>query len=90
MPRRPSRPRNRIVKPTRRRALELLAGCGADGCSEAVMKAHGFTVEQMMELVRDGLAMATPQRVKAGRARMEAATVRITDAGRKALTGMKR
>jgi hypothetical protein len=41
----------------------------------------------MVELVRAGLATATPQRVKAGRERMEVATLRITEAGRKALAG---
>jgi hypothetical protein len=29
-------------KPDRRRALELLASC-PDGCTEAMMLAHGFT-----------------------------------------------
>jgi len=51
--------------------------------------AHGFTVEQMVELARAGLATATPQRVKAGRTRMEVATLRITDVGRRVLAGMK-
>ena len=51
--------------------------------------AHGFTVEQMVELVRAGLATATPQRVRAGRIAIEVATLRITDAGRKALAAMK-
>jgi hypothetical protein len=50
------------------------------------MRAHGFTVEQMVALVRDGLATATPERVVAGGRTMEVATVRITDAGRRALT----
>jgi hypothetical protein len=49
------------------------------------MLANGVTVDQMVELVRAGLATATPQRVKAGRERMEVATLRITEAGRKAL-----
>jgi hypothetical protein len=76
----------------RRRALELLADAGPGGCTEAVMLAHGFTIGQMVDLVRAGLATATPQRVKAGREQMEVATLRITDAGRKALgegKGMK-
>jgi hypothetical protein len=30
------------------------------------MLAHGFTVEQLVEVVRAGLATATAQRVKAG------------------------
>ena len=35
---------------TRRRALELLAA-SRDGCTEAVMIAHGFTVQQIVDLV---------------------------------------
>ena len=77
--------RARYPKPDRRRALELLASCGVEGCSEAVMRAHGFTTEQLVELVRAGLASATPQRVRAGRERMEVAMLRITEAGRRAL-----
>jgi len=57
-----------------------------NGATEAIMRAHGFTVEQMVALVRDGLATATPERVVAGGRTMEVATVRITDAGRRALT----
>ena len=56
----------RRPKPDRRRALELLAGCGPEGCSEALMIAHGFTIEEMVELVRAGLASATAERVVAG------------------------
>jgi hypothetical protein len=41
----------RRPKPDRRRALELLAD-NRDGVSEALMIAHGFTVPQMLELVR--------------------------------------
>jgi hypothetical protein len=48
--------------------------------------AHGFTIEQLVALVRSGLATATPQRVRAGRERMEVATLQITDEGRQALT----
>jgi hypothetical protein len=72
----------RQPKPDRRRALELLADCPQEGCTEAVLFAHGFTVEQMVELVRSGLATATATRVKAGRERLEVATLRITDAGK--------
>jgi hypothetical protein len=56
----------RLPRPTRRRALELLASCPQEGCSEAVLLAHGFTIEQLVDLVRAGLATATPQRVVAG------------------------
>jgi hypothetical protein len=71
-------------KPDRRRALELLAA-SRDGCTEAIMLAHGFTVAQMVELVRAGLATATPERMVAGGKAMEIARVRITEAGRRAL-----
>src|SRR5262249_43658085 len=53
------RARKRLPNPDRRRALELLAGCGPRGCTEATMLAHGFTVDQAVELVRAGLASAT-------------------------------
>jgi hypothetical protein len=68
-----------------RRALRLLASCPQD-CTEALMLAYGFTVAQMVELVRSALATATPQRIGAGGKVMEVATLRITEAG-KALTG---
>jgi hypothetical protein len=85
----PGCPVSRAPKPTRQRALELLAGCGPEGCSEHVLKAHGFSVEQMVELVRDGLASATPQRTRAGREVVEVAMLRITDEGRKVLKAAK-
>jgi hypothetical protein len=79
------KPRRRAQrKPDRCRALELLASC-PDGCTEGMMLAHGFTIPQMVELVRAGLATATGERVVAGRERIEVATLRITDAGRRAL-----
>jgi hypothetical protein len=81
--------RRRLPKPDRRRALELLASC-RDGCTEAMMLAHGFTIPQMVELVRAGLAMATADRVVAGRRTIKVARVRITEAGRRALAETKR
>jgi hypothetical protein len=40
--------RRRGPKPERRRALELLAA-SPDGCSEAIMLAHGFTVDFLVD-----------------------------------------
>jgi hypothetical protein len=40
-------------------------------------------------MMASGLATATPQRVKAGRGRMEIATLRITETGRRALQAAK-
>jgi hypothetical protein len=74
--------RCRHPKPDRRRALELLASC-RDGCTEAIMLAHSFTVAQMVELrrVRNRERRA---RVAGGRP-IEVARVRISEAGRRAL-----
>jgi hypothetical protein len=72
--------------PDRRRALELLASC-RDGCTEAMMLAHGFTIAQMVELVRAGLATASAERVRAGSKTIEVARVRITEAGQRVLAG---
>jgi len=62
----------------------LLASC-RDGCTEAIMLAHGFTVRQMVELVRAGLATAHTQRVIVARRTVEVAYLKITEAGRQAL-----
>jgi hypothetical protein len=37
-----------------RRALGLLAS-SSHGCTEAILLAHGFTIEMLIVLVRDGL-----------------------------------
>ena len=49
------------------------------------MIAHGFTVEQMVELIHAGLASASSEHVRAGRETLEVARVRITEAGQRAL-----
>jgi hypothetical protein len=56
-----------------------------DGCTEAIMLAHGFTIKQMVELIHAGLATAHSQRVIVGRRTIEVARVKITEAGRQAL-----
>jgi hypothetical protein len=71
--------RRRSPPATRRRALELLTA-SPDGCSEAIMVAHGFSVTQMVDLVHDGTARDCRQRT------IEVARVKITEAGRQALT----
>jgi hypothetical protein len=43
------RSRKRVPEPDRRRALELLAGCQQEGCTEALMLAHGFSIDMMVE-----------------------------------------
>jgi hypothetical protein len=56
--------RRRGPKPERRRALELLAA-SPDGCSEANMLAHGFTVDFLVDLIRTGMATTLTERVVA-------------------------
>jgi hypothetical protein len=76
--------------PTKKTASEAdrdASAASPDGCTEAIMLAHGFTVPQMVALIRAGLATATGERVVAGTRKIEVATVRITEAGRKALAG---
>jgi hypothetical protein len=68
----------------RRRALELLAG-SPDGCTEAIMLAHGFTEALLNDLMRAGLATAHVDRMMTGKRPMEVLRLKITDAGRQAL-----
>jgi hypothetical protein len=50
------------------------------------MQVHGFTVKHLAELVRTGLATATPE--FAGAKTIEGARLRITEAGRQTLADM--
>jgi hypothetical protein len=68
----------------RRRALELLAA-SPDGCTAAILMAHGFKSDVLVELINAGHASVTTERVTAGDREMEVTRVRITDAGRHAL-----
>jgi hypothetical protein len=79
-------PRTPHPSAEQRRALEMLAGAGQNGCTDAFMMAHGFTIALLVELIHDGLASVTPQRVLAGGRMIEVARVRITDAGRQAVS----
>jgi hypothetical protein len=46
------------------------------------MLAHGFTIEMLDALVRDGLATAERRAMRAGRWRIEVTWLTISDAGR--------
>jgi hypothetical protein len=47
--------------------------------------AHGFSIKQIVDLVRAGFATAKAERVVAGGKTIEGARVRITEAGRRML-----
>jgi hypothetical protein len=74
-----------LLKPERRRALELLVPC-RDGCTETTMLAHGFSIDMMVELINLGLATVQTEWFVAGGYQGERARVRITEAGRRALS----
>ena len=67
-----------------RRLLELLAG-SEDGANHALLQAHGFTLQSLINVVGAGLASATPERVYAAGKPVDVARMRITAAGRRAL-----
>jgi hypothetical protein len=68
-----------------RRLLEMSAG-SADGTTDALLAAHGFTAELVVALVRAGLATAKAEQTFAAGRAIDVTRVRITDAGRWALT----
>ena len=71
-----------------RRALELLE-TSLDGCTEAIMLAHGFKIELLVELVQAGLATASTEQMLASGRPMEVTRLRITGAGRRALAQVR-
>jgi hypothetical protein len=78
-------PRKRGVGPDQRRVLQLLQllARSTNGHTEAMLLAHGFATATLTVLVRDGLATATPETVRAGKRPIKVTRVRITDAGRR-------
>jgi hypothetical protein len=65
------------------RALLFLAR-HLNGCTEAVLMAHGFPSQMLEEFVTTGLAKASPEEMKIARRRRKVVCFQITDAGRKA------
>jgi hypothetical protein len=71
----------------KRRALELLAAAGEQGCTGARLFNHGFTARMLADLVWSGLATGHRETVRVGHRKIKVARIRITDAGRRALEG---
>jgi hypothetical protein len=80
----PTPNRKPALNADRRRALALLAG-SPDGRTEAVMMAHGFKLDLLVELVHDGLATARAERMRVGGREIEVTSMQITETGRRAL-----
>jgi hypothetical protein len=72
-----------------RRVLTVLAA-SPNGCTEAIMLAHGFTLELLVDIIRAGLATAHDERMRAGSRAINVTRVKITEIGRQALTTLKR
>jgi len=78
----PTRRHYRRPNPDRRRALELLAG-SRYGYSKAILRAHGFSFDMMVELIKAGLATTKRERMAADSRQTSIVRVRITPAGKR-------
>jgi hypothetical protein len=67
--------------------LTVLADMGPQGCLEGVMLMHGFGAGVLAGLIRDGLVSTAEVTTRAGRRSVYVTTVKITDAGRRAIAG---
>jgi hypothetical protein len=74
---------SRPLQPYQRRALALLIGCGSEGCTEGVMRIHGFKAYQLVELVRLGFVARTTEPMLSEP--LEVTRLKITEAGDRAL-----
>jgi hypothetical protein len=73
-----------MIAAEERRLLELLAAA-EEGCTEALLLAHGFAFATIFNVVKAGLAAAQAERLHAAGQPVE--IMRITDSGRCALAG---
>jgi hypothetical protein len=67
-----------------RRALQLVAR-SPNGCTEALMLAHGFELKMLDKLASEGLTKTEAHDTMAGSRRMKVVWLQITAAGRKAI-----
>jgi hypothetical protein len=63
-----------------RRALELQAAAGEQGCTGARLFNHGFTAGMLADLVWSGLATGHRETLRVGHRKIKVARIRITDA----------
>jgi hypothetical protein len=85
-----------VGKPTRgaamsltaeqRRALAVLARVGLKGSSQTSLMAHGFCISMIAGLIKRGFAALTREKLRTGSRLIDVGSVRITAAGRDALT----
>jgi hypothetical protein len=68
-----------------RHALAVIAATGSDAAAQTLLTAYGFSIRTIAALVKRGLVTIVREKVRAGGRWIDAAKVRITDAGRDAL-----
>jgi len=76
------------LNPEQRRALEMLSRSKRSGCTMSLLAANGFTVVMVAGLVRDGLAAAQTESIKAPGRTVEIVRVKITGAGLRAIKSL--
>src|SRR5262245_40907170 len=81
----PTRHHYRRPNSDRRRVLELLAG-SRYGYTKAILRAHGFSIDMLVELVKAGLATTKRERMVADGRQTDVVRVRITEAGRRSVS----
>jgi hypothetical protein len=69
-----------------RRALAVVARAGLNGTSQTSLMAHGFCISMIAGLIKRGLATLTREKVRTGSRLVNVGSIRITPAGRDALT----
>jgi len=72
-----------MLSEEQRGALEMLIGSRC--CTGAMLLAHGFNIDMVADLVRDGLVTARREPVKVDGQMIKVARLRITAAGRAAI-----
>jgi hypothetical protein len=83
----PQLPRECYLRAEQRRAREILAAAGLDGCAGATLLGHGFRIDMLADLVGNGLATARRESVRVGKRKITVARICITGAGRQAIKG---
>ncbi len=66
-------------------ALSMLAAAGPHGATQAVLSSHGFDASMIADLVNQGLATLTAEKVVADGKLVAVAKARITEEGRESL-----
>ena len=74
------------TSPDRCRVLAMLVDAEPSGCTEELLMANGFSMDLLAGLIRAGLATVSPERVQRGGEEIVIARLRITEAGRQALS----